>query len=90
MKQIVSMLMVAVFLAGGAAAWAVEKQAVAKTQDMCPVMNAPVNKALYVDHDGKRVYVCCKGCVGEVKKDPAKYIKQLEDAGVTLDKAPAE
>ncbi|MFH0879733.1 MAG: hypothetical protein V2A34_08475 [Lentisphaerota bacterium] len=60
-----------------------------KTQTLCPVMkDNPVNKALFVDHDGKRIYVCCMGCVAEVTKDPAKYIKQLEDEGITLDKTP--
>ncbi len=57
-------------------------------QTTCPVMGGKVNKDLYVDHNGKRVYVCCEGCVGAVKKDPETYIKKLEDAGVTLDPAP--
>lgn len=60
---------------------------VAKVQTTCPVMGDKVNKDLYVDHDGKRVYVCCKGCIDAVQKDPQKYIKKLEDAGVALDPA---
>jgi hypothetical protein len=58
-----------------------------KRQTLCPVMKAPINKALYVDHDGKRVYVCCRSCLARVKKDPAKYVKLLEDQGITLDRA---
>lgn len=59
-----------------------------KKQAMCPIMtNNQVNKSLYVDVDGKRIYVCCKGCIGAVKKDPVKYIKQFEAEGITLDKA---
>lgn len=58
-----------------------------KTQTLCPVMGGPINKKLYVDYDGKRIYVCCKGCIATVKKDPAKYVKQLESEGITLDKA---
>jgi YHS domain-containing protein len=46
------------------------------------------NKEVYTDYEGKRVYFCCPGCLPEFKKDPAKYIKKLEDAGVTLEKAP--
>ena len=56
-------------------------------QTMCPVMNQPINKALYVDTDGKRIYVCCPMCIKTIKKDPAKYVKMLEDKGITLDKA---
>ena len=64
---------------------------VVKKQTLCPIMTGnEVNTNLFVDHDGKRIYVCCKGCIGAVKKDPAKYIKQLEDGGVTLDKTPAK
>ncbi len=70
-----------------AAAPAVEAEV--KAQTLCPVMNAPINRNLYVDHDGKRIYVCCRGCLGAVKADPAKYIKQLEDRGVTLEKVPS-
>ena len=47
-----------------------------------------INKDIYVDHEGKRVYFCCAGCDATFKKDPAKYIKKLEDAGVVLEKAP--
>jgi YHS domain-containing protein len=66
-----------------------EEAAQAKPQTMCPVMNEAINKSLYVDFEGKRLYVCCKGCVSTVKKDPAKYIKKMEAEGITLAKTPA-
>ena len=28
---------------------------------------------------------CCKGCIAAFKKDPAKYVGQLEEQGVELD-----
>lgn len=59
-----------------------------KRQTICPVMGNPVDKKLFVDSDGKRIYVCCSRCLGKVKNDPEKYIKQLESEGVTLDKTP--
>lgn len=58
-----------------------------KVQTTCPVMGGAINRNTYVDHDGKRIYVCCRGCIEAIKKDPAKYIKVLEDQGVVLDKA---
>jgi YHS domain-containing protein len=61
-----------------------------KAQTTCPVMGGKINKEIFADHDGKRVYFCCKACVAEFNKDPAKYIKKLEDQGVTLEKAPAK
>ena len=60
-----------------------------KAQTTCPVMGGKINRKLHADHDGKRVYFCCPGCFEPFKKDPAKYIKKLEDQGVTVEKAPA-
>ena len=59
-----------------------------KAQTTCPVMGGTINKAMYADHEGKRVYFCCAGCVDTFKADPGKYIKKLEDEGVTIAKAP--
>ncbi len=53
-------------------------------QTTCPVMGGKINKNQYVDHDGKRIYICCKGCEGQIKQDPAAFIKKLEDAGITV------
>jgi hypothetical protein len=67
-----------------------EGVAVQKVQVLCPVMtDEKINKKLFVDHDGKRIYVCCGSCISKVKKDPAKYIEQLEKQGITLDTVPA-
>jgi YHS domain-containing protein len=61
-----------------------------KSQTVCPVMGNAINKNLFMDYEGKRIYVCCPMCLPTLKKDPAKYVKQLEDQGITLDKTPAE
>ncbi len=61
-------------------------------QKTCPVMAGnPINKDLYVDHNGRRVYFCCQMCVGKFKKDPAKYVKKLDEqlkAGTSTDSEP--
>ena len=31
--------------------------------------------------DGTDVYLCCKDCIKDFKKDPAKYAKMVKDAG---------
>lgn len=59
-----------------------------KKQTKCPVMDGKINKAEYADVNGKRIYVCCAGCIAKIKADPEKYIKQLEAEGITLDKTP--
>ena len=65
-------------------------ETVATLQTTCPVMGGKVNKALYVDHDGQRIYVCCKGCIAPIQKDPGKYIKKLAEAGEVPAAVPQE
>ena len=57
-------------------------------QTTCPVMDGKIDKNVYVDADVKRIYTCCAGCNEKLTADPQKYIKQLEDMGVILEKAP--
>ncbi len=52
-----------------------------KPQTTCPVQGDPINKKLFVDYQGKRIYVCCAGCLDQVKANPEKYIKKLESMG---------
>ena len=40
-----------------------------------------------MDHAGKRVYFCCKGCTGAFKKNPDAFVKKLESKGVVFEKA---
>jgi YHS domain-containing protein len=51
-------------------------------------MGGKISKAIFADYRGKRVYFCCGGCPAVFAKDPAKYVKALEDKGVVLDKTP--
>lgn len=60
------------------------------TQTNCPIMGGAIDKDVYADHAGKRVYFCCPACIAKFKKDPAKHIKRLEAAGVTFDKLPGK
>jgi YHS domain-containing protein len=57
-----------------------------KAQETCPVSGKAIDKSIFREHDGKRVYFCCARCPAAFEKDPAKYVKKLEDAGVTLEK----
>lgn len=56
-----------------------------KPQTTCPVMGEAIDKSLFVDHNGKRIYVCCSGCIATVRKDPEKYIKKLEGQGQSVE-----
>ncbi len=58
-----------------------------KAQETCPVMGGAINKELYVDKDGKRMYMCCAGCTDKMKADFDEYAKKYADEGITLDTA---
>ncbi len=59
-------------------------------QTICPVMGGKIDKSLYVDSQGKRIYVCCKSCIDKFKKEPEKYLKKLESAGVVPERTPTK
>jgi hypothetical protein len=82
-KIIISITVILVFsltLAGSA---------FAKEQLTCPVMGGKINKEIYVDHGGKRVYLCCNMCIDTIKKDPAKYIEKMKKDGIDLASIPS-
>ena len=51
-------------------------------------MGGKIDKSIFVDVNGKRIYLCCHGCDKKVMAEPAKYIAMLEKEGITLDKTP--
>ncbi len=72
----------------GASAFAAADTPKDSKQTICPVMAGTIDKNIYADHNGKRVYFCCSGCLEEFKKDPDKYIKEMEAKGIQLEKTP--
>ncbi len=46
-------------------------------QKTCPVMKAPINKELYTEYKGKKVYFCCPGCKGKFEQAPEQYLSKL-------------
>ena len=83
-SKILLVSLVVLALAGGPALAADQ----AKPQTLCPVLAGNIDKKVYMDYQGKRLYFCCSGCDAEFKKDPEKYMKKLEAEGITLEKCP--
>jgi YHS domain-containing protein len=46
-------------------------------QTICPVMGNKIDKNIFTEYKGKRVYFCCASCKGEFEKDPEKYVAKL-------------
>lgn len=55
-------------------------------QKTCPVMGGAIDRSIYVDYKGKRVYFCCGGCPGQFEKNPEKYLRKLERMGEAPEK----
>jgi YHS domain-containing protein len=89
MKRVLAIMGIVVALAFAVTTvLAAEPAASGKPQTICPVMGGKIDKKVYTDYQGKRVYFCCSQCQNDFQKDPAGYVKKLEDQGVTLEKAP--
>ena len=47
-------------------------------QKTCPVMvGNPIDKNVFVEYKGKKVYFCCPDCKAKFNADPEKYIARL-------------
>ncbi|MHC4084667.1 MAG: heavy metal-binding domain-containing protein [Planctomycetota bacterium] len=51
--------------------------AAAAEQTMCPIMGMAIDKKVFVEYKGKKVYFCCPGCEDKFEKEPAKYVAKL-------------
>jgi len=46
-------------------------------QTICPVMEGPTKKDIFVEYQGKKVYFCCESCKSDFNADPGKYLSKL-------------
>ena len=46
-------------------------------QTTCPIMGRPINKDIFTEYKGKKVYFCCAGCKEKFEKEPEKYLDKL-------------
>jgi hypothetical protein len=61
---------------------------VSARQNLCPVMKGrQVNRNLFIDHEGYRIYLCCGPCVKYGKRNPGKVLSMMKEQGILLEKA---
>ena len=66
----------------------IDKPLAGKSQVSCPVQGGKINKELYADYKGQRVYFCCPACIPIFKKDPENYLRKMRQQGVVPGKIP--
>jgi YHS domain-containing protein len=92
-KVLILALTLAAFAAGSLCTAAPQPAAAApgapQIQTKCPVLGGNINKNVYADYQGQRIYFCCEGCITEFQKDPEKYLQKMKEQGVDPDPVPA-
>jgi YHS domain-containing protein len=48
-------------------------------QKLCPVTGKAIDKRFFVDHVGRRVFFSDDTCAAQFAKDPATYLKKLDE-----------
>jgi hypothetical protein len=70
--------------AGALEGLALADRRLAERQESCPVTGKPLGSMgtpSRVVVSGRIVFLCCDGCEGKMKKEPAKYLAKLSGAG---------
>jgi YHS domain-containing protein len=49
-------------------------------QTTCPVMGNEIDKEVYTDLHGVRVYFCCPPCIEKFRNNPEEYVANLPEA----------
>ncbi len=85
MKKAAAIAVIVTVLAGPFVGLAAEQKTEAKPYPLktCVVSDEKLGEMgdPYVfTHEGREIKLCCKSCLKDFKKDPAKYIKKLEKA----------
>lgn len=55
-------------------------------QTTCPVMGGKIDTDISIEHDGRTVYFCCKGCIEPFRKNPDKYLSKLDEQAKEAEK----
>jgi YHS domain-containing protein len=61
-----------------------------KPQTTDAFSGSPIDKSIYTDYKGKRIYFCCPNSRTSFSGDPEKYIKKLQEQGIALEDAPVK
>jgi len=86
LKTLTAITLAVSYLAAPVAGFAAEKQS-EKTKpyplEKCVVSDeklGEMGKPYVFTHEGREIKLCCKSCLKDFKKDPAKYVKKIEEA----------
>lgn len=82
-KKVFLMIAFSLLIISGGLLYGESRDADKGNQTLCPVMENPVNKDIYSDFQGYRVFFCCEGCRAPFEKEPERYLKKMKAKGIT-------
>lgn len=83
MKKTVALLMLTLSFGF---VWAGDNnQGATKPQTVCPIMGGKIDRSIYADVQGQRVYFCCSACIDTFKKDVDTYFKKAAADGIVFE-----
>lgn len=85
MKQLIVGLIAMAVIGGASNAFAADKKDEKKEYPLktCVVSDeklGSMGKPYVIKHEGREVQFCCKSCEKDFKKEPAKYLKKIDEA----------
>jgi len=54
------------------------------------ISGKPINKNIYTDYQGIRIYFCCANSQRSFESDPEKYIQKLKEQNIIRERSPEE
>ena len=82
-KHIMTVVLLTGMAAGTMSLRAEDQKPKAYPLDKCIVSDEKLGehgKPYVFVHEGQEIKMCCKDCLKDFKKEPAKYLKKIEDA----------
>jgi YHS domain-containing protein len=85
-KFLITSLLVSAFAVGSFTSLAADKKSEKKSEyalKTCVVSDeklGDMGKPYVFKHEGREVQLCCESCKKDFKKNPAKYMKKLDEA----------
>jgi len=66
-----------------------DAEVAAKAQTTCPICAAPIDKSVFSDVEGKRVYFANAACKATFDAAPATYLEKMQKEGIVPEAIPA-
>ncbi len=90
MQRFTFFLTLLIALVGGSV-HAADKEAATelKAQTHCPIRGGAINKDVYVDYEGQRIYFCCPGCDKAFLADAKAKLAEMKAKGIEVERLQA-